>query len=78
MDGTANLTSVNDTRCYPMDGWEATHNRKVEGFESLLGLQPLRLEDGYGGHVARLLASLTNPCLDRPSERPPPLCYGAR
>jgi hypothetical protein len=26
-DWTADLTSVNDTRWYPMDGREATHNR---------------------------------------------------
>jgi hypothetical protein len=25
-DGAANVTSVNDTRRYPVDGWEPTHN----------------------------------------------------
>ena len=30
-DWTADLTSVNDTRWYPVDAWEATHNRSVAG-----------------------------------------------
>ena len=31
VDGAANLTSENDTRCYPTDGAEPTHNRSVAG-----------------------------------------------
>jgi hypothetical protein len=30
-DWSADLTGENDTRCYPMDGAEATHNRSVAG-----------------------------------------------
>jgi hypothetical protein len=30
-DGTADLTSENDTRRHPLDGAEATHNRSVAG-----------------------------------------------
>jgi hypothetical protein len=31
MDGPADLTSKDVTRCYPVVGWEATHNRSVAG-----------------------------------------------
>jgi hypothetical protein len=31
MDGPADLTSKDVTRCYPVDGGEATHNRSVAG-----------------------------------------------
>src|SRR5215207_5085488 len=31
MDGPADLTSKDVTRCYPVDGREATHNRSVAG-----------------------------------------------
>jgi hypothetical protein len=30
-DGIADLTSVNDTGWYPLDGQESTHNRSIAG-----------------------------------------------
>jgi hypothetical protein len=41
-DGEANLTSEDDTSRHPLDGWEATHNRKVAGPNPTSGATPPR------------------------------------
>jgi len=48
MDRPADLTSKDVTRCYPVDGREATHNRKVVGSNLTSGASNQQVSGRYG------------------------------
>jgi hypothetical protein len=61
-DGTADLTSENDTRCYPMDGAEATHNRSVAGSRPASPTQTPRSTAWVDCFACSVVSILSRPC----------------